>query len=66
MLVPDWIAQRKCAWACLNISILLAVASAHKRRFKCLKSQHSASWDEVFPQSNDLNTINSALKELDT
>lgn len=66
MLVPDWIAQRRCAWTCLNISTFLTVAAAHQRGLECLKSQHSASWDEVFPQSSDLNSVNAALKELNT
>lgn len=66
MLVPDWIAQKSCAWTCLNISIFLTVAAAHQIRFKCLKSLHSASWDEVFPQSRDLKSVSAAFEELNT
>lgn len=66
MLVPDWIAQRRCAWTCLKISIFLTIAAAHQKGFKYLKSLHSASWDEVFPQSRDLNSISAALKNLNT
>lgn len=66
MLVPDWIAQRRCAWTCLKISIFLTIAAAHQITFKYLKALHSASWDEVFPQSRDLNSISAALKNLNT
>lgn len=60
MLVLDWMAQRRCTWTWLNISSFLTVAAAYQR-FECLQSQHSASWDEVFPQSSDLNSVNAAL-----
>ena len=66
MLVPTGIAQRRCAWTSLSINIFLTVVAAHQRRYKYLKSQHSASWDEVFQQSRDLNSISAALKELNT
>ena len=66
MLVLDGIAQRRRAWTFLSINIFLTVIAAHQRRYKHLKSRHSASRDEVFQQSRDLNSISAALKELNT
>lgn len=56
-LVLAGVAQRRCAWTSLSINIFLTVVAAHRRRYKYLKPQRSASWDEVFQQSRDLNSI---------